>query len=371
MLKEFHRHEIESCVVSLRPAPSGRSAKEFVENLGAEFIDISMSEGFVDPRILSPLIRLIKRGNFDVVQSNLLRANLYGRFVAAMAGGPPIICVAHGIEDYTLSKRPVPIVVKAIEKWTARMASAYVAVSRSTAETISHEIGIAASMIRVIPNGLEDQSSALSREEARRRLNVPPDSFVVGSVGRLHPLKGIADLLRAAGIVRASVPGLHVVVVGDGPDQPRLSELTREMNLADMVTMTGARSDVADILPAFDVFAMPSYGEGLPIALLEAMRAGIPAVVTNVGGMPEAVVDGQTGFITKPADAESLAFALSTLGLNRLIRARFGTAARERFLKLFTALSMAEGYMKLYSAVSKSPSRSFARQTSLLDQKSQ
>ncbi|HEX2030308.1 MAG TPA: glycosyltransferase [Actinomycetota bacterium] len=168
------------------------------------------------------------------------------------------------------------------------------------------------------------------RAEARAALGIPDDAPVIGTVGNLTAKKDHATLLAAAVVLRRSVPGLRVVVVGTGPLEEELRRRRRELGLEEIVLMTGFRDDAPRLMGAFDAFVLSSRYEGLPIALLEAMALGIPAAVTSVGGNAEVLTDGTDGLLVPSGDAPGLAEAVGRLLGDEALRRRLGDAARRR-----------------------------------------
>jgi len=166
-----------------------------------------------------------------------------------------------------------------------------------------------------------------ARREARRRLGIDGDRFVVGSVGNFTAKKDHATMLEAFSSVLRARPDAHLVLVGSGPLQSDLEARAGRPDLAGSVTFTGVRDDVEHLLSGFDVFAMSSRYEGLPIALLEAMAAGVPPVVTPVGGIPEVVLDGENGRIVPVGAPDAQAATLLELAADPDQRAALGARA--------------------------------------------
>jgi len=165
------------------------------------------------------------------------------------------------------------------------------------------------------------------RLAARAALGIAPDAPVIGCVGRLVGLKNHRLLLEQVPALAARHPQLQVVLAGDGPLRADLAAQAQGLKIADRVHLLGARNDVADILPAFDVFALPSQTEGLSIALLEACATGLAIVATKVGGNPEIVHHGDTGLLVEVDDGPGLGAALETLLDDAALRARLGANA--------------------------------------------
>ena len=177
----------------------------------------------------------------------------------------------------------------------------------------------------------EDLAAVSSQPvDARKELGIPKDALVVGSVANLKPHKGHEDLLRAAVVVRRSLPETRFVLVGQGPLERKLRALARVLGLEEAVIFTGYREDALQIMQMFDVFVLASVQEGLAIALIEAMALGKPSVVTRVGGLPEVVHDGEEGFVVPPSDPRALARAIITVLQDRSLSESFSAASRRR-----------------------------------------
>jgi len=168
------------------------------------------------------------------------------------------------------------------------------------------------------------------RDGVRAELGIPEDAPVVGSVANFKAAKDHATLLRAAAQVRRAVPSVRFVLVGQGPLEAETRRLAGELGLDGTVVFAGFRTDATRLMAAFDAFALSSTYEGLPIALIEAMATGCPAVVTRVGGTPEVVADGVHGFLVPPRDPAALAARLTRLLQDPSLRDGLGAAAAAR-----------------------------------------
>jgi glycosyltransferase involved in cell wall biosynthesis len=171
---------------------------------------------------------------------------------------------------------------------------------------------------------------AADRARARVTLGLPADAFAVGTVGNLTPKKDHRTLLDACASALSDVPNLRLVVIGSGPLEADLHSYVNERGLADVVLLAGSRGDVPDLLPAFDIFAMSSRYEGLPIALMEAMAAGLPSVLTAVGGIPEMVTNGVEGLLVPAGHSADMAAGITRLARDGQFRAEMAAAAQER-----------------------------------------
>ena len=171
-------------------------------------------------------------------------------------------------------------------------------------------------------------------------------------VGRIATVKGIEVLLDAIGSLRTAHPDLHLTVVGDGPERPRLEKEAAERGLSEAVAFVGAKSqaEVAELLAVHDVFVLPSFAEGVPVVLMEAMGSGLPVVATHVGGMTELIDDEVNGFLVRPFDADQLATRIGELVADPQLRQRLGDAGREKVLDEFVSADEAARLASLITA---------------------
>ena len=188
------------------------------------------------------------------------------------------------------------------------------------------------------------------RAAARRNLDLPADALVVGCVGRLVALKNHRLLLEQVPALVQAFPRLHVLLLGDGPERDALENQARALGIAGRVHFAGSRGDVQRLLPAMDVFALPSLTEGLSIALLEACAAGLPVVASDTGGNPEIVRQGANGLLFPTNDGGALRASLLRLLGDRPLRLSLGLAAREWVMANASIDAMRGRYDQLYAS---------------------
>jgi glycosyltransferase involved in cell wall biosynthesis len=181
---------------------------------------------------------------------------------------------------------------------------------------------------------------------ARHLLGIPSDAKVVGTAARLDPQKSPEDLVRAVAGLRR--PDVHLVWIGDGELRSMTERLIRRLGIANRCLLVGDRQDATSLLPAFDVFALPSLYEGLPCAAVEAMASGVPVVATAVNSVPEIVLPGRTGLLARPGDPRSLGRALSYLLDRPSEGARMARAAREHIGDRFTSAALGRDLTQAY-----------------------
>jgi glycosyltransferase involved in cell wall biosynthesis len=211
------------------------------------------------------------------------------------------------------------------------------------------ETGIGAERIRTIRNGVDlSRFGLIERSAARRTLGLPLDALVVGTVGRLVPVKAHRTLIEAAARLRSADGRVRVVIAGEGPLRGDLERQIVALGLHDRVELLGHRADVEVVLGSCDVFVLPSASEGLCNTILEAMASRLPVVATQVGGADEMVIPGETGWLVPPGSPSALAAAIAA-ALSDANRARvMGNAGRARAECLFSLDEMIARYDSLY-----------------------
>jgi glycosyltransferase involved in cell wall biosynthesis len=300
-------------------------------------------------RVLS-LARLLRGRRVALAHSFLLAANAYTWAATRLGGGIP----------YIASSRTC---IPPVDRWSWRVhrrafrrARAVIVNARGVGEFTRHLYGLRAELLRVIPNGvaLEAFAGAAGRGAVlRAQWGVADGAAVIGTLGRLSPEKNLAVFLRMAALLRPrrAGDGWRCVVVGEGPARPGLEDLAASLGLGGRVIFAGEQDDVAAALAAMDLFVMTSDTEGMPNAVLEAMAAGLPVVATRVGGTPEVVVPGETGYLLPRRDAEGMAGRVAALLDDPGERRRLGEAGRERVTRDFSAETMVRATCALYEEV--------------------
>jgi glycosyltransferase involved in cell wall biosynthesis len=204
-----------------------------------------------------------------------------------------------------------------------------------------------------IPNGIDIPpwpAPSDGRRRWRQLFRASDDELVIGTIGHCHERKGQGYLIEACrGLLTAL--RARLVIVGDGPLRPWLQEMAKNLGISDRVTFTGMQADIPGLIASFDIFALPSIAEGMPIVLLEAMVRGLPSVATSVGANPDVIRDGESGLLVQPKAVHELREALETLAGSEALRERLGIAARQRIVGEFSVGRMCKEYEVLYEAV--------------------
>jgi glycosyltransferase involved in cell wall biosynthesis len=217
------------------------------------------------------------------------------------------------------------------------MVDSYIAVSEKVKEhAISHS-KIHPDKIVTIYNGVRSIDNRINADPAaiRKTLNLSPSDRVVMVIGRLRREKGHAYLIDAIDDVRKKIPDIELIIVGEGEEEKRLKDKAKKLSLTDTVHFTGVREDVPALLALAELVVLPSLWEGMPNCLLEAMNAGKPIVATRVGGIPEVVIDGDTGILVPPRDSKALKEAIIKILSRREEAQEMGMRGKKRVVQCF------------------------------------
>jgi glycosyltransferase involved in cell wall biosynthesis len=306
-----------------------------------------------DRQALGALTALLEAGAYDVVHTHSAKAGALGRLAAVRARTGRIVHTFHGFPFHEFQSAPRRAVYVGIERWLGRRTDAFLAVGSGVAAEAVRR-GIARpERLRTIGCTIDAapyDAGLGGRGRARLRLDLPPGARIVGTVGRIDYQKApehFVDAIAALGDHR-----VHGLWIGDGPLRARLEARVRRHGLAGRFTCLGHRTDVPELLPALDVFAMASRYEGLPCALVEAMSAGVPVVATAVNAVPDVVVPGETGLLVPPERPQALAAAIAHLLDNPDQARRMARTALERLDHRFRPEHLGEVLTQLYAGPS-------------------
>jgi glycosyltransferase involved in cell wall biosynthesis/protein-tyrosine-phosphatase len=305
-------------------------------------------------RIFIALTRWLRGHPVDVVHTHRWKETVLGAVAARLAGVPGVIRTVHGhrepLQGWPWLKYRI---YEALDKWTLLcFADRIVAVSRRMAEGLE-ESGYKPERVIRIHNGVDLRRvrPVRARDDVRRELGIDPATLLIGTVGRLSPVKGQAHFLRAARLILQKEPGARFLIVGDGPLRGDLETSAKRLGIDDACVFVGARTDVYDLLTAMDVFVLPSLHEGMPMALLEAMALGTPVVATAVGGVPEIVAHRTTGLLVRSSDEHGLAEACLELARDPHWARTLGARARRVVQEAFSHEQNGRALVSAYRAI--------------------
>ena len=310
--------------------------------------------GLGDLGVLHRLVEAVETHEIGLIHAHEFYMSMIGTLVSGMTG-IPLVVTLHGRSYYPDKRRR-----RLACRMMAARAASVVTVSEDLRCFFCHTSGAPRDRVRVIYNGIALGSHSADprrKVELLESAGIPGEAKIVGAVGNLYPVKGHLDLIRSARAIVRQHPTAHVVILGRGALHDTLVAEAEELGIRDRIHLLGYRDNVKEWLGTMDVFTMPSLSEGLPLSLLEAMAAGIPPVVTQVGGMPEVVRDGETGFIVPPGDGAALADRISFLLGNPPLATKMGIASRDCILDRFTVDRMAAEYRDVYRQAAGSPLR--------------
>jgi glycosyltransferase involved in cell wall biosynthesis len=287
----------------------------------------------------------LRRLRADVLCCSGYKPDVVG-WLAARRAGVPAVAVAHGWTAATWKVR----LNEALDRRVMRRMDRTVCVSAAQAVKV-RAAGVDPERVVVIRNAIHaepfDTPDPAGREELHAFFR-EPRSRIVGAAGRLSPEKGPEVFVDAAAAVARAEPGAGFVLFGDGPLREELKWRVAARGLEGKFVLAGFRTDLERFLPHWDVAVLSSYTEGLPVIALEAQAAGVPVVATAVGGTPEAVEDGGSGYLVRPGDSAALAERILRLLRSDTERAAFGARGRQRVREDFTFDAQAAQYRRLF-----------------------
>jgi colanic acid/amylovoran biosynthesis glycosyltransferase len=329
-LAELQRRGVELRILSLLPARD-ELRHALISNAGLDQITSYDSEQFS---------ALLQEFGPELVHAHFATESTAVAREVAEAHRVPFTFTSHG---YDIHRKPPPDFAE-----RAAAAAAVVTVSRANAAYIEKTFGVPAAHIRVIPCGTDVQFFQ-PRNEPRPSEPAP----LIVCVARHVVVKNLGVLIRSCGLLRDRGIAFRCMLVGDGPCRAELETLSAQLALSELVQFAGfaTQEEVLHYWQSASLGVLTSDNEGMPVCLMEAAACGVPVVATCVGGIPELVIDGQTGLLTPPGDARALASALERLLVDSDLRKRFGAAARKRAEAKFSVVNQVDQLIELWSHI--------------------
>jgi glycosyltransferase involved in cell wall biosynthesis len=326
----------------------------FTERLRARDIEVLVTPMPDDPPWSSVQMTcaMIKAGAIDLLHAHLPNAHVLAG-IAGRLTGKPVLATLHGHR------------VGVLDLEVHRNAGTHLSVVCRQSYFHALGLGVSAGQLSCNPNGVDTeafQPRPQPESGIRAALGVPASAKVVGFLGRLSPEKGPEVFLRAALVARSKLPDAHFVFVGDGPLAPTLRESIARFKLEDRVHLAGLRRDVAPVLNDMDMMVSSSHSEAMPLAVMEAMASGLPVVATRVGGVPDMIDQGESGWLVAPGDFEEIATRLHQVLTTPGELARMSAAARRRAVEKMALSDTVERMAALMTRLA--PTRTTQREIS-------
>ncbi len=289
-------------------------------------------------------LRILRRERVALIHAHEFSAILCG-WIVAMLAGVPFVATVHG-KNYFWEKLRRRVTYRLVSRY-----GTMVVVSQDLKRFVCDKVGVAEKRVEVIYNGVAPAPTVTDEEaqKCKAELGISGCYPVLGVVGSLYPVKGHRFLLQAMPEILGRWPKARLLVIGRGELEVALKEQVEQLAIGANVHFLGMRQDVPRLLSLLDVFVLPSLSEGLSLALLEAMASGKPVVATLVGGNPELIDHGRTGFLVQPEDAKDLAANLMKLLSDPGMMQQFGRQAPERVRQHFSMGQMVDQYRDLYA----------------------
>ncbi|NQT81153.1 MAG: glycosyltransferase family 4 protein [Candidatus Aminicenantes bacterium] len=328
---------------------------QILESEGIEFIQcpflLRRINVIKDLKAFFDIWRIIKKYNPLIVHTHSSKAGLLGRLAAKLARVPIIIHTPHGhvFFGYFGSFKTKIFII--LERFVSRITDKIVALTNEEKKDYIKFRIANEDKFDVIYSGIElnkfKELPFNENQNFKRELGIPENYLVVGTVGRLVPVKGPEFLIEAAKYIISKYPEVFFIFTGDGPLEQNLERQAFKSGIKDNIIFLGWRNDIAGIISVYDIFALPSLNEGMGRVLVEAMALGKPIVASNVGGIPDLVTHGKNGFLVPPKNPEKLAKYIQILIGDKEKRKKMGQAGKE-MVKNFSKEKMVEKIANLY-----------------------
>jgi glycosyltransferase involved in cell wall biosynthesis len=302
------------------------------------------------------LYNYLYESKFDIVHTHMSKAALLGCLTARAAKVPMIINTAHNLGCLAFKNPFAKALFWLYDKALFALATdVVILVSNTIRQQVITNRLLPERKAIYIPNGINVINSPPIKTnriiELKQNLKIIPTNLVIGTVARLVWFKGLHTLISAMPDILKSHPNTTLIIIGDGPLRANLEKQVQDLELDQYVLFLGERNDAVAILPVLDIFVLPSVSEGMPITILEAMAAAKPVVASNVGGIPELVSDGVTGFLVPSDKPVSLAVATIKLLDDSILRQKMGILAKQKVVNEFSAVRMVENTLSAYTGV--------------------
>lgn len=329
------------------------SSEHFTTNMPhVEHIHINVTLRAI-PMAIWTLCKVLLSTDVDIIHAHGLKANLAAIMASGICNRGKVIYTVHGGISFSNKQRTKGKLYTMVECFLIRHNTKVVTVSHLLRKELQKRTGNKQPNIVTIHTGIDECKLEFKSDLAalRKRLNIPSNSRIIGSIARLAPQKGLSYLIKAMKQVVNREPNTVLILAGDGPLTDELKHLAEKEGVLSHIRFLGFVNDIGGLLELMEVFVLPSWTEGLPITILEALLAGRAVVATKVGGIPEIIVHGQNGLLVNPRDPDALAKQILKLLENDKLRQELGIAGQHTVKDRFSLERMVTQYSMLYSEV--------------------
>lgn len=360
-LRFMDRDRFENTVVTLL---KDNKLENEILNLGIRIYKLNL-KGLFDFKNILRLIKIIRSNKIDIVHTQLFWADILGRIAGSIACVPVIITTVQS----SVYEPGNPYLFSLKRKWLDRITGylfndGYIAVSEFVKKSIMTRLGIKGSKIKVIYNNVDisnfDGTGTDRKKLLRKEIGVEGSDIVFSIVGRLNPPKGHKFLFEAISMMETNSSSIMLLVIGDGPSQKELENLSKKLNIEKKVRFLGLRNDVKDLIGISDVFVFPTLSEGMPVALLEAMAMQKACVASRIAPVEEVIEDKKNGYLFTPGNSEELALILKDLCFAKEKMEEIGRNAFLSVREKFSAEKMAKELERYYEDIIKEKRKNIA-----------
>lgn len=332
--------------------------KHFIEESDSIFnkmygLPIKRGAALSDVKYILKIHKIIKQNNYDIIHCHSTKAGFVGRLASLISRHPNVIYSPHGFMFCDTRIKSRRLLYLKLEKYLGYITKKLIAVSGSERDlALQHNI-VPNKKIITLYNSIDpaDFSDYTYKNQIQEKLENANSEIILGTVGRLYYQKDPITLIKSFKLVNDKFPNTKLIIVGDGPLEQECIQLINKLNLKDKINLVGSQKNSKAFYKMFDIFILSSHYEGMPYSLLEAMSMGIPAVGTDVIGIKDLIIHGETGFLVREGDQGELANAVIKLIENPETLSFFSVNAKNRASKDFNFEEGIKNYESFYNSL--------------------
>ncbi len=349
-LLESLRQEVDVEIICFLDGPVYREARE--RGLPVELVS---QKRRYDLSVLGALRRRVREGNYGLLHSHGSRSNFITALLRPLVRLPALTTIHSDYQLDFVGNAYKHLVYTSLNRWALRFFDYYIAISEDFRHMLVQR-GFSPERVFTVYNGIDFRHAGqpdMTREAFLRSVgvSVPEGSLLVGTMGRLHPVKGQALLLQAAPRVLEHYPGTRFLIAGEGEEEHNLVKMARRLEIVSAVHFLGYQNQPDNFFGAIDINVLASSSESFPYVLMEGARYCLPTVATRVGGIPELIRDGEQGLLCPPGDPAALARQLIRLLGDAHLRQRLGEALYQNVRENFSTERLAASHMEIYRRI--------------------